>query len=168
MNFNCRTGYVSRLFALGCLAGLVGTTACKQQTPDTRAADVEAVKNLDAQWSKTAGTHDVDATVAYYSDDAVLLAPNQPILTGKQALRASWATLLSPNNDLNWHATHVEVANSGELAYLTGTYQLTAKDAQGHASLDRGKIIEVFRKQPDGTWKVVADMYNSDLPAPPA
>jgi ketosteroid isomerase-like protein len=165
---HCRTGYVSRYFALICVAGVLVTTACQQQAPGTRATDAEAIKSLDAQWSKTAGTRDVDATVAYYSDDAVLLAPNEPMITGKQALRASWAALLSPNNAVSWHATHVDVANSGELAYLTGTYQLTAKDTLGHASLDRGKIIEVFRKQADGTWKVVADMYNSDLPVPPA
>lgn len=168
MMVDCRMNFAFRPLALVCLAGLLGTAGCKQAAPDTRAADAEAIKSLDAEWSKTAGTHDVDATVAYYSDDAVLLAPNEPVITGKQALRASWVALLSPNIALSWHATHVDVAQSGELAYLTGTYELTAKDPKGRSSVDKGKIIEVFRKQGDGKWKVVADMYNSDLPAPPA
>ena len=161
-----RCGRKGIMFLLA--ASLLVTTACKQQLPDTRAADEQTIKDLDAQWSKTAATHDVDGTVAYYSDNAVLLPPNEPLVTGKQALRASWAVLLSPNTALNWQVTKVDVARSGELAYVVGTYALTAKDAQGKASMDRGKIIEVFKKQPDGVWKVVADMYNSDLPVPAA
>jgi uncharacterized protein (TIGR02246 family) len=160
----CGRKWIMFLFA----SGLPVLTACKQQLPDTRAADEQTIKDLDAQWSKTAATHDVDGTVAYYSDDAVLLPPNEPLVTGKQALRASWAVLLSPNTALSWQVTKVDVARSGELAYVVGTYALTAKDAHGKASMDRGKIIEVFKKQTDGVWKVVADMYNSDLPVPAA
>jgi ketosteroid isomerase-like protein len=45
---------------------------------------------------------------------------------------------------------------------------MTVKDAKGKSVPDRGKLIEVFRKQADGSWKTVADMFNSDLPAPAA
>jgi ketosteroid isomerase-like protein len=62
----------------------------------------------------------------------------------------------------------VEVARSGDLAYIMGTYQLTMKDAQGNAVPDHGKFVEVWEKQPDGKWKVGADIFNSDLPLPPA
>jgi ketosteroid isomerase-like protein len=151
-----------------CAALLLLTTACKQQVPDTRASDEQTIRNLDAQWSKTAGTRDLDGTVAYYSDDAVLLPPNEPIVSGKQAIRVSWVSLLSPNNALGWQANKVDVARSGDLAYVVGSYTLTTRDAQGKPAVDRGKTIEVFKKEADGTWKVVADMYNSDLAAPPA
>ena len=87
-------------------------------------------------------------------------------MTGRAALRASWTALLSPKIVLSWKAIKVDVAQSGDLAYLVGTYELSSKDAQGKPVSDRGKIMEVFRKQADGTWKVVADMYNSDLPGP--
>jgi len=151
-----------------CAALLLLTTACKQQAPDTRVADEQTVRNLDAQWSKMAGARDLDGTVGYYSDDAVLLPPNEPIVTGKQAIRVSWVSLLSPNNALGWQANKVDVARSGDLAYVVGSYTLTTRDAEGKPVVDRGKTIEVFKKQADSTWKVVADMYNSDLAAPPA
>ena len=150
------------------VAVLLWTTACKQQAPDTRAADEQTVRNLDAQWSKTAGARDLDGTVGYYSDDAVLLPPNEPIVAGKQAIRASWVSLLSPNIALAWQANKVDVARSGDLAYVVGSYTLTTRDAEGKPVMDRGKTIEVFKKEADGSWKVVADMYNSDLAAPPA
>ncbi len=60
----------------------------------------------------------------------------------------------------------MEVARSGELAYLNGTYELTMNDASGKPANDRGKYVEVWKKQADGAWKCVADIWNSDLPAP--
>ncbi len=145
---------------------LLLTAGCKQQP--SAAENEQTIRTLDAQWAKTAAAHDLEGTVAYYADDAVLLPPNEPLVSGKQAIRAAWVTLLSPKITLSWHATKVDVSQSGDLAYLVGTYELSTKDAQGKPVSDHGKLIEVFRKQADGTWKTVADMYNSDLPAPAA
>jgi ketosteroid isomerase-like protein len=49
-----------------------------------------------------------------------------------------------------------------------GTYQQTLNDAKGKPVTDRGKYLTVWKKQPDGKWKAVADMGISDLPAPGA
>jgi hypothetical protein len=70
------------------LALLLLASACTQPPPDTRAADEATIRDADEQWAKTAGTNDVDATVAYYVDDATLLPPNAPMANGKQAIRA--------------------------------------------------------------------------------
>jgi uncharacterized protein (TIGR02246 family) len=149
----------------GCIPALLFITACNQKT-DTRAADEQTIRDLDAQWAKTAATRDLDATVSYYSDDAVLLPPNAPIAADRQAIRASWSALLDPNIAVAWHATRVDVSQSSDLAYLVGVYTLTMKNPLGRPAVDRGKLIEVFKKQADGKWKTVADMFNSDLPAP--
>lgn len=141
--------------------------ACGQQVAvDMRAADESTIRALDAQWSKTALANDVDGAVSYYSDDAILLPPNMPAATEKQAIRAVWTGLLGPGVALSWDVSKVEVARSGDLAYLTGVYQLTMKDAQGKSISDKGKLLEVWKKQADGKWKTVADTYNSDLPVP--
>ena len=154
---------VAILFAAGC---------GENKPPDTRAADEKAIRDLDAQWSKAAAARDVDGTVSYYSDDASLLAPNAPIASDRQSIHASWASLLGPDTSLSWQANKVEVARSSDLAYLVGTYQLTTKDAQGKPVSDNGKFVEVWKKQADNKWKVVADIFNSDLPVvqprPPA
>jgi uncharacterized protein (TIGR02246 family) len=157
---------ISRFFS--CLAVLLLTSSCSRQTPpDTRAADESAIRELDAQWSKTAGANDLEGTVSYYSDDATLLPPNAPVAIGKQAIRASWASLLGPGVSVSWQVTKIEIARSSDLAYLTGAYLLTMKDPQGKPITDRGKLVEVWKKQTDGKWKVVADIYNSDLPPSP-
>jgi uncharacterized protein (TIGR02246 family) len=148
------------------LALLLVASGCNQAAPDTRAADESAVKDQDAQWAKTAGANDLDGTVAYYTDDASLLPPNAPIATGKQAIRAVWATMLNPDVIVSWQVTKADAARSGELAYVTGVYEITAKNPKGKPQEDRGKLVEVWKKQADGKWKVVTDIFNSDLPVP--
>jgi uncharacterized protein (TIGR02246 family) len=158
------------------LALLQLTASCGPATPpDNRAADVSALRDLDAQWAKTAATNDVDATVAYYSDDASLLPANAPIVTGKQAIRAAWAAILAPGVSLSWSADKVEAARSSDLAYMTGSYTMSTKESLNKAPVtEHGKYVEVWKKQADGKWKVVADIFNSDAPlsapaaAPPA
>lgn len=152
----------------GCVALLVFALACQTQAPpDTRAADESALKEADAQWSNAAGTRDVDKTVAFYADDAIVLPPNGPIVTKKEAIRNAWKDMITPaGSAISWKATKVEVARSGELGYLSGTYEFTMNDANGKPVEDRGKFVEVWKKQTDGAWKCVSDIWNSDLPAP--
>jgi uncharacterized protein (TIGR02246 family) len=155
---------MNRVLYCACLAPLLLLSACNQQTTaDTRAAAESAVRETDAQWSKTAGTNDLDGTVSYYSDDASILPPNAPIATGKQAIRAVWATMLTPDTTVSWQVSKADVARSGDLAYVMGTYQIAGKNPRGKSQEDHGKMVEVWKKQADGKWKTVADIFNSDV-----
>jgi ketosteroid isomerase-like protein len=157
---------IQRAIGCGYLALVLLAAGCGQQnSKDTRAADEGALRDLDAQWSKAAAARNVDAAVSYYSDDATLLAPNAPAVRDKQSIRAAWSALLGPDTSLSWQASKVEVARSSDLAYVMGVYQMTSKDAQGKPVTDSGKFVEVWKKQADGNWKTVADIFNTDLPA---
>ncbi len=143
-------------------------TACQTQA-DTRAADEAALKKLDDEWSRAVGARDVEKTVSFYSDDAVMMPPDIPTLTGKEPIRALWRSMLeSPSFSGGWQATKIEVARSGDLAYVSGTYEFNETDAGGRPIADKGKYVEVWKKQADGNWKCVADMFNSDLQTAPA
>lgn len=133
---------------------------------DTRAADEQAIRKLDAEWSATAGKKDVDGAVAYYADDAILLPPNAPAAKDKAAIKNMWRGLLSAASAISWTPERVEVAQSGDLAYLTGSYAMTIAGPDGKPLQDKGKMVEVWKKQADGKWKAVADMFSSDLPLP--
>ena len=148
------------------------STACQTQpTPatDTRAGDETTLRNLDIEWSKAAAAKDVDKTVSYYSDDANVMPPNSPVLTGRTSIHALWKGMLgAPGFSGGWKPTKVEVARSGDLAYVTGTYEFNETDANGKPMTDKGKYVEVWKKQSDGNWKCIADIFNTDLPlAPP-
>ncbi len=143
--------------------------ACNyQQRPgpaslDARAADERAIRNLSAEWSKVAGARDLEKTLSYYADDASTLPPNAPIATGSDARRQVWSNLMAaPGYGLSFDTTKVEVARSGDLAYEMGTYQLTVNDKTGKPTTSKGKYVVVWRKQPGGAWKAVADIFNAD------
>src|SRR5690349_13186230 len=143
---------------------LFALTACQRQAgtmADTRSADEATLRNLDADWSKAAGAKDLDKTASYYADDALVLPPNMPAINGKQQARAMWQGMFSvPGFGGGWKVTKVEVARSGEMGYVTGTYELSESDAAGKPSTDKGKYLEVWKKQTDGSWKCIIDMFN--------
>ena len=148
------------------IAITLAATGCNQAArPDTRKSDEETIRALDTQWSKTAGAHDLEATVAFYADNAVLLPPDEAAATDKASIRASWAGAFSALDTISWEVTRIEVAKSGDLAYLTGKWKATAKGPHGTAIPSTGKLLEVWEKQPDGKWKCIADTYNNDAPA---
>jgi uncharacterized protein (TIGR02246 family) len=136
---------------------------------DTKSAIKQALHDLDAQWSAAAAAKDVDKTVSFYSDDAIVMPPNAASATTKEAIRSAWKEMLtSPGAAISWKATKVEVAKSGDLACVSGTYEETTTDASGKPVKDRGKYVEVWEKQADGKWKCGTDIWNSDLPLAPA
>jgi len=152
----------------GGIAAALLVSACGQQAPaDTRAADETAIRELDVKWSSAAAAKDLEGTVSYYADDASLLPPNTTIQTGKPAIHAAWTGLLGSIESITWQPNKVEASRSGDMAYVIGVYQMNSKNPQGRPVTDHGKYVEVWKKQTDGSWKTVADIFNSDL-LPPA
>jgi len=160
----------SRSFTLLCYMMLL-SIGCSQAPPpepeDTRAEDEATIRKLDEAWSNAAAAKQLDAVVSYYAEGATVLPPGEPAVIHKERIRKTWDTLLAlPNSSLRWNTTKVEVARSGDLAYSQGTYELTFDDAKGKHLIDRGKYLEVWKKQDDGNWKTISDAFNSDTPAP--
>jgi ketosteroid isomerase-like protein len=140
-----------------------------QQAPVDTAAEESAIRKLDEQWAKDANERKtVDAWMAYYTDDAVVLPPNEPTQTTPEGIRKSLDGLLSlPGLQIGWQLTKIEVAKSGDLAYAYGTYDMSFDDKDTRIS-DKGKILEIWKKQDAVGWKCAADTWNTDMPlAPP-
>ena len=153
------------LFVCGCAFLLSFTFASPAAAADTKIE--QDLRDLDAKWSAAAAAKDVDKTVSYYSEDAVVMPPNAPSAKTRETIRSAWKEMLTtPGAAIRWKATKVEVAKSGDLAYVSGTYEETMTDTSGKPVNDHGKYVEIFKKQTDGTWKVIVDIWNSDLPAP--
>ena len=133
----------------------------KNQPPE------QILRTLDEQWSKAAAVRDLERTVGFYSEDAIVFPPNAPSATTKEAIRNVWKDLLASSGlvMITWKPRKVELANSGDMAWVSGTYHLITNDPGGKPIDDRGKYLEVWKKQADGNWKCGADMWNSDLTA---
>ena len=149
----------TRMLAVASVLGVAVSAVCL--AADSRIEQV--VRDLDAQWSAAAGAKDLDKTVSFYADDAVVLPPNEPAVTTKDGILNLWKGFLDSLESISWKAIRVETSKSGDMAVTTGTYELTMKDG----TKDHGKYCEVWEKK-GGSWKVATDMFSSDLPAPGA
>ena len=153
------------LFA--CIALFALAPSCTRTAPDTRDADVKAVKALEASWVKDIATNEVSKFASYYSEDAAFLMPNAPAVIGKDDIEAALRPMLAdPNFSLTFQSTKAEASKGGDFVYTVGTYSMTVSSpADKKPVTDKGKYLTVFKRQADGSWKAVADMLNSDLPA---
>jgi len=151
---------------LVCIGLVAITSACTSTAPDTRDADVKAVKGVEAAWVKDIATKDVDKFANYYADDASLLIPNVPIINGRDNIKVALNAVLSdPHFALTFQSTRAWASKGGDFVYTVGTYSMTTSAPKDKTAVtDKGKYLTVFKKQADGSWKAVADMMNSDLP----
>ncbi len=146
---------------------LAATTGCRSEPPDARAAEEAAIRTADAEWLKAVQAKNLDRTVSFYTEDASLFPVAGPIATGKDAIRTEWSHIFAiPGLRSSWQITKVEVSRGGDLAYVQGTYEASFDDAEGHPVTERGKSVQVWKKQADGAWKAVVDIYNTDAPPP--
>src|SRR5438105_8441395 len=142
--------------------GLAAASVCLAGDTKTE----QPLRDADHAWSKAATSKDVEQTISYYSADAIVLPPNAPIATTKEEIKKICQDMMaSPGLVISWKATKVEVAKSGDLGFVSGTYELTIHDAGGKPVNDHGKYVEVWEKKSDGKWKCGTDTWNSDLPA---
>ncbi len=142
-------------------------TACNQ-TPDTHDADVKAIQDNETQWNQDFAARDQEKLVAHYTDDGVVMVPGAPPASGKDAIRSSLKGMLAdPALSLHFHSTKVDIAKSGDLAYVLGVYTFDFTDPQTSQVIhDHGNYVTTYRKQTDGSWKAVADIVTSEVPPP--
>lgn len=150
------------LLAIGCSNAPAPTPA--PAPVDTRAADVQAVKDVEAAWAKDANSKDADKWASYFTDDGSGLYPGAATLKGKAAIKAAMMSYMAdPNFSLSFQSDRAMAAKSGDMVYTEGAYTMTMTNPKTKKPMtDHGKFLTVYTKQADGTWKAVADTFNSD------
>ncbi len=128
--------------------------------------DVAAIKAMADAWGPAESAGDAATLTAQYADGAVQLPPNGPIRAGKEAIHSG----LQTDFDQYIHGTVLDVAEdvrvAGDIAFARGTYttKMTPKVPGAAIFDDKGKWLTAYRRQADGSWKIVIDIWNSDLP----
>jgi len=155
----CLRGLISVLAAAGAFAILVSAF------PNEGGAHIEANANalaqLDDDWSKAAATRDADRVASFYADDAIAYPPNEPAAVGRPAAKKVWAAYFAdPSYSISWKTVHAGV--SGDLGFTAGTYEDSFKGPDGKLVQGKGKYVCTWRKQKDGTWKAIHDIWNTD------
>lgn len=129
------------------------------------AKDVTALKAMSTAWGTAQTAGDVAALADLFANDAVRLGPNAPIEIGKEAIRASLQAYFDKYRDEAVNSAE-DVRVIGDLAIARGIWKSVSTPKLPGAAVidDKGKWVSVYRRQPDGSWKIIIDTYSSDMP----
>lgn len=144
---------------LVCLA----LTACAQQADDQSVAlgppDATPLLQTDQAFARlSADSGAVMAFDMYLADDAVQMPNGAAPINGRENIVEAMAS--GPEFSLLWEPKHAEIAVSGELGWSWGVYEAHFTTGEGEEVTSAGKYLNIWRKQDDGTWKVIVDMGN--------
>lgn len=153
-------------------AAAVFSVSCAPQEAEEQApgTDVQAVRaaieQVNQQFVEAFKAGDVATMASLYAEDAVVLAPGEEMVHGRAAIQESMAAQLPPGVQEFSLAT-MHVGAEGSLAYEVGTYSLTFQPEGQPSVSDAGKYVVVWERQADGSWKLKADIWNSNAPPMP-
>ena len=140
------------------LAGLASTSLALAHSVS------EQIKEMDAKWVAAFKAKDFATIEALYAANGLLLPSNSPPIEGPKAIAAVWKSWSElPNVEVVFGPNRIEASTSGDMAYDYGWYTF-AFDTDDGRVMDKGKYVVVWKKI-GGTWKVTADIFNTNLPA---
>jgi uncharacterized protein (TIGR02246 family) len=145
----------------GCRAAAPAAEAASGPSALTPAEEAQ-IRAADSLFAVGTNTGDADRVAGVYAEDALLMPPNAPPIKGRAAIREFWNGLLQPYAVVITLGTD-QIEGRGDLAYVVGHYRfVTTPKAKGTPAMspEDGKFLEVFKRQPDGSWRYVADMYS--------
>ena len=120
--------------------------------------------DLETRFAKDVAERGGAAFASWFADDGVALGNGAAPLIGKVAIvkSANW----SPKDyQLTWTPTDAMMGPSGDMGYTWGHFEGHSKDANGNPVVTSGRYMTVWRREPDGSWKVVLDAGANDAPA---
>ncbi|MCC6588537.1 MAG: DUF4440 domain-containing protein [Bryobacterales bacterium] len=150
-----------RLFAVVMAAAAAGYVAGARK--DFRAELMEA----DRAFDRTTAEKRSDGWVAFFHGDGKMVRQDGRIVEGPEQIREQMDPLFSvKENSLRWAPDFAEASKSGDLGYTVGTSKLRFKYPKGEWMERDGRYVTIWRRGPDGQWKVALDIGSGGQPKP--
>lgn len=131
-------------------------------TPQTNVAEVRNAIEEDIEHFMTAfNSKDAADLASLYAADAIILPPNRPRVSDRTNFEPWFMEQFAICSDLKLTINHVDA--SGDLAYHVGSYTMDIQIPDSPLMNDTGKHITIWKRQTDGKWLIVTEIFNSDL-----
>jgi len=133
------------------------------------APDVAAVRQIlegyAARFDSAVLKGDSVALASFYADDAILMFANMPAVRGHDAIVKAFGGMAASMKVSAFKLTTQDVIVTGDYAIETGSFDMTSQASKGgKPTHDVGKYLVLWKKQPDGSYKMLRDIENSDQP----
>ena len=124
-----------------------------------------ALDKLAEEFAVAFNAKDAAKISAFYTDDAVVMPPGQPVVIGRENIEAYYERGFE-DDIADFRIKPVESKISGDQAFEAGMSRLTQRSTASLASANppvtsTGKYLVVF-KRVNGTWKIAYDIFNTD------
>ena len=162
MRVHCSGFGVFLLVMSGCNSGSsaavsAGSIAAKSTN------DKAALMQTSREWAKAAASGDVERTLSFWADTAIVLEPDRPALVGKAAIRKMVERSMNvPGFSITWEPERAWVSLSGDVGYLIERNKVSFADSAGKVHTHYGKAVTVWTKDANGDWKNVVDTWNGN------
>lgn len=159
---------ISLLILLLCIA-----FSCQEQVKEVAeepvvdvTADIEAIKGILAEWVVAFNAGELDRLVDFYfADNAVGMYEDIPAIEGKEALLANMKRERETYDATCESSVINDVRVCGDMAVVRGNDMGTGTPKEGGESFKYdSKWVAVFERQPDGKWKCIWEIGNSNFP----
>ena len=127
----------------------------------------QAIDAAAARFTNAFKRGDADSLMTLYTSNAVQLNPNFPAWEGAAAIKQAFANFFNAMTVSDASFTTHDIVIAGNKAIERGSYAMRLKPKNGGAEVaDRGKYVTTWERQPDGSWKIIRDISNTDGGAP--
>ena len=132
---------------------------------DSMQTEVSASKvelgQMNRDFAAALNAKDAKAAAALYTVDAVLIPPGEPLVRGREAIEEYWRGAIELGGVRDASVETMDALSSGSLGYETGSFVLTVNGPDGEALVERGRYIELLRREPDGRWLSTHGVWNA-------
>ena len=122
--------------------------------------DIDAIRLASCEWLRCVHARDYDEVARWHTEDAVVMPPHHPAVRGRNAIKA-WSEQFPRAMQFEFEIEQIE--GRVDLAYVRGSYRMTYQPHGATEPLEEaGKYLEIRKRQPDGSWLLAVDIFNSD------
>ena len=126
----------------------------------TAGADPFQLIEADRAFNDAVAETGSEAWVAWFAEDGAMIQQGVGEIRGREQILSAVAHLDDPTFSLRWEPLRADIARSGDLGWTTGQFTVDATGPDGTTNRTQGLYVSIWRRQPDGTWKVVMDLGN--------
>lgn len=144
------------------IVGMVSLTNCKQETKvEPPKPSVGELGQMNRDFAQALVDGDAEASANFYDENASLLPPNEPMVTGRENIKAYWQAGIDAGI-VGASVKTISADSDGNLAYEIGTFELQIKLENDSIIFDRGKYTEILRRNSDGKWISLYGMWSNN------
>jgi len=135
--------------------------SCTEKKADSKQATREELSQMNRDFAKALNAKDAVAAANLYTEDATLLPPNEAIVSGRENIVKYWQGALDAGAS-NVSVTTLATGSNGDLGYEIGQFRMDVKSADGKVITEKGKYIELLKRNKEGKWLSTNGIWNSD------